>query len=477
MKLEEMLAQKEESIKKAVERARAAEVTLLENQRSGSLYLLYKVASKGEVTVKNLKQLAAGTSSPTLFLPAIDAWQALLSDMQKKIRTAESQYEERIEMVKKGSKLSSLAPVCVPKPPPIPSLPMPFYPFPAPHVLASTVPFHPHFPVPPPTFFTSRQGSAPAMQPVNYTPGRPQTQDQLDSSQLHSGSNSTPRPGDHVVMSNKPFINDPAVLHVSSLVRHQHTGNTQHMQQGEQKRASRASPSPSPRASPSPVPSEVTVGKPRQERTPVNQPSAVPDVKSSRPAPQQQQNSFEKIIDRLIAMFPHYTRSTLTVFIKDIRTGNGGSLNTLSYEEIINRVAQRILDHQDNTREQIQHDNVSRTTPTKPPSKSTSPAPKRGSNTPPPTHAWRLVASKSKSQWQKNKALYAEDPCIICHEEMSPEDLCVLECRHSFHGECIKAWLKEQSTCPTCRVHALLPEDFPVLPGRRRLVNASASSS
>ncbi|RXM94263.1 SH3 domain-binding glutamic acid-rich-like protein 3 [Acipenser ruthenus] len=42
---------------------------------------------------------------------------------------------------------------------------------------------------------------------------------------------------------------------------------------------------------------------------------------------------------------------------------------------------------------------------------------------------------------------------------------------------CIKAWLKEQSTCPTCRVHALLPEDFPVLPGRRRLVNASASSS
>lgn len=90
--------------------------------------------------------------------------------------------------------------------------------------------------------------------------------------------------------------------------------------------------------------------------------------------------------------------------------------------------------------------------------------------------------------------LNVEDPCIICHDDMSPDDICVLECRHSFHKEvsdsvsesvsdgrqlspnafcsvcvqCIRSWLKEQSTCPTCRDHALLPEDFPVLPGRRR---------
>lgn len=91
--------------------------------------------------------------------------------------------------------------------------------------------------------------------------------------------------------------------------------------------------------------------------------------------------------------------------------------------------------------------------------------------------------------------LNTEDPCIICHEDMSPEDTCVLECRHSFHEEvsqtektlwfllenkpsscglmsgsvqCIRSWLKEQSTCPTCRNYALLPEDFPALLGRRR---------
>lgn len=31
--------------------------------------------------------------------------------------------------------------------------------------------------------------------------------------------------------------------------------------------------------------------------------------------------------------------------------------------------------------------------------------------------------------------LNVEDPCIICHEDMSPEDVCVLECRHSFHDK------------------------------------------
>uniref|UniRef100_A0A3Q3QK17 RING-type domain-containing protein n=1 Tax=Monopterus albus TaxID=43700 RepID=A0A3Q3QK17_MONAL len=64
-------------------------------------------------------------------------------------------------------------------------------------------------------------------------------------------------------------------------------------------------------------------------------------------------------------------------------------------------------------------------------------------------------------------SLNMEDPCIICHDDMSPDTIFVLECRHSFHKECIRSWLKEQSTCPTCRDHALLPEDFPVLTGRR----------
>ena len=28
-----------------------------------------------------------------------------------------------------------------------------------------------------------------------------------------------------------------------------------------------------------------------------------------------------------------------------------------------------------------------------------------------------------------------EDPCIICHDDMSPDSVCVLGCRHSFHND------------------------------------------
>uniref|UniRef100_A0A8W8KL63 RING-type domain-containing protein n=3 Tax=Magallana gigas TaxID=29159 RepID=A0A8W8KL63_MAGGI len=56
-----------------------------------------------------------------------------------------------------------------------------------------------------------------------------------------------------------------------------------------------------------------------------------------------------------------------------------------------------------------------------------------------------------------------EDPCVICHEEMTPPTTVMLECKHRFHDECIRKWLREQSTCPNCRIYALLPDEFPSL--------------
>ncbi|KAJ7996986.1 hypothetical protein DPEC_G00224220 [Dallia pectoralis] len=194
-------------------------------------------------------------------------------------------------------------------------------------------------------------------------------------------------------------------------------------------------------------------------------PSQPQQNQAFRPQASQLNTVYEKILGRLHNMFPHYSRDVLSKFIEEMRTDNGGSLSSLSYEEVINRVAQLILDHQDTARERLT--SAARGVPgsqlcgTSP--RSNSPASVRATGTPPP--AWKTVASHKQSQ---SKALNLEDPCIICHDEMSNDDLCVLDCRHSFHGECIKSWLKEQSTCPTCREHVLLPEDFPQLPGRMR---------
>ncbi len=44
------------------------------------------------------------------------------------------------------------------------------------------------------------------------------------------------------------------------------------------------------------------------------------------------------------------------------------------------------------------------------------------------------------------------DECSICLENYDKNDKIMnLKCRHSFHQECIKKWLKDNNTCPQCR--------------------------
>ncbi|XP_063058989.1 E3 ubiquitin-protein ligase TTC3 isoform X2 [Engraulis encrasicolus] len=78
---------------------------------------------------------------------------------------------------------------------------------------------------------------------------------------------------------------------------------------------------------------------------------------------------------------------------------------------------------------------------------------------------WQCEAAQRQAI-RMPRALNVEDPCIICHEEVKPETMCVLECRHAFHNECIRSWLNTQSTCPTCRKHVLQVDEFPGLPVR-----------
>ncbi|XP_034540363.1 E3 ubiquitin-protein ligase TTC3 [Notolabrus celidotus] len=166
---------------------------------------------------------------------------------------------------------------------------------------------------------------------------------------------------------------------------------------------------------------------------------------------------FDKAMEHLASMFPDYTRPELMRFVQELRSSSGGSLSSMALQDMVGGVSQLILDHQE------------RSSAYKPSLMGRGGSPAQ-SVTPPlmnPSPVWQTFQTGPQRATQSN-ALNVEDPCIICHEDMSPDTMCVLECRHSFHNDCIRSWLKEQSTCPTCRDHALLPEDFPVLPGRRR---------
>ncbi|KAM4547284.1 E3 ubiquitin-protein ligase TTC3 isoform 1-T1 [Fundulus diaphanus] len=172
-----------------------------------------------------------------------------------------------------------------------------------------------------------------------------------------------------------------------------------------------------------------------------------------RPEPQHV-TVFEKAMESLAAMFPDYSRHDLARFIQEFRTSRAGSLYNVSLQDVVSGVAQLILDHQERLNS-ARANILGRSSPA------------QGAGSPSVTQnlVWQRVTAQRVGN---TNALNVEDPCIICHEDMGPEDTCVLECRHSFHDECIRSWLKEQNTCPTCRTHALLSDDFPALSNRRR---------
>ncbi|KAK3550077.1 hypothetical protein QTP86_019173 [Hemibagrus guttatus] len=377
MILEERIKKCRDLCTKADSRSLAGQVSILKNRQEHGLRGLRKFLTDGKAILKHLTErspmhLSAGLTS------IIGDWKSCIQEVEENIKRTEMQYEEQMELVKKGTSLSSLPAVGIPSTPAPPAVPTFLHPLSNKKSAFQLLPVqhaHPHTPY-----------------GVQQHPARPQT---------HMAVNT------HHAMHTPPAASENVAA-------------------------------PTPRATSAPV-------QPPQ-------PLAV----------------FERIVDRLSSMFPHYSRSVLTKFIQEVRSMNGGSLSMLTYEELINRAAQLILDHQEHSQEQINLANREMAglrvtpgpSPTPPPTDSS-----RATSSASPVHVWKSVSSHHR---KSSRALNMEDPCIICHEDMMPEDLCVLECRHSFHRECIKSWLKEQSTCPTCREHALLPEDFPMLPGRHR---------
>ncbi|KAM6983525.1 E3 ubiquitin-protein ligase TTC3 [Tautogolabrus adspersus] len=188
--------------------------------------------------------------------------------------------------------------------------------------------------------------------------------------------------------------------------------------------------------------------------------SAAPPQTQNRPTtrtvvPPHSNTVFNKAIEHLASMFPDYSRSELMKFFQELRSSNGGSLSSMALHDMVGGVSQLILDHQEKLNSAAKSNHTGRRTPAQ-------------SVTPPLAYSVPVWQTPGPHRAAQPNALNVEDPCIICHDDMSPDDICVLECRHSFHNECIRSWLKEQSTCPTCRDHALLPEEFPALTGRRR---------
>ncbi|XP_064129073.1 E3 ubiquitin-protein ligase DZIP3 isoform X3 [Loxodonta africana] len=167
--------------------------------------------------------------------------------------------------------------------------------------------------------------------------------------------------------------------------------------------------------------------------------------------------NWERIVDRLKTAFPQQSRKELTDFLQKLKDANGKSLSAMTFDEIVCKISQLT----DPKRSQSQGKSV-------PKGNCVSPEPNAAQ---PPKPAWRPLGSQQPATWEGAKNLEEEEeeeePCVICHENLSPENLSVLPCAHKFHAQCIRPWLIQQGTCPTCRLHVLLPEEFPGHPSRQ----------
>ncbi|XP_054556590.1 E3 ubiquitin-protein ligase DZIP3 isoform X4 [Talpa occidentalis] len=166
--------------------------------------------------------------------------------------------------------------------------------------------------------------------------------------------------------------------------------------------------------------------------------------------------NWEKIIDKLKTAFPQQTRKELTDFFRQLKDTHGKSLSGLTFDEIVYKISQLIGPKRAQSQGKSVPNGGSNVSPSH-----TAP---QSNAAQPPKQAWRALTSQSPATWEGANNLddeEEEEPCVICHENLSPENLSVLPCAHKFHSQCIRPWLMQQGTCPTCRLHVLLPEEFP----------------
>ncbi|XP_028401339.1 E3 ubiquitin-protein ligase TTC3-like [Dendronephthya gigantea] len=387
-------------------RASNAEVQLLELQRDVNFSFFTRALQEAELTVHNISQILTVNSTPQL-QEISQKWQRYIAECKLQLGRNKIMFEASIPQIKEGKPLSSLTSLRIARP--------------------ASYPGPPILHLPPGAIPVTGNKQMPGLANI-----RPEAK-RGPSPTPSGGASGRTTPGATTVVRNDPVR--PAV-------------------QAE--------------------PTNETPNSSIPERP------IVAEAKKGQEQPQKGSNSFEKIMMRLSTLFPNYSRTQMTNFIKEVRASKNGSLTGLSFDDIVACVTKLVK-----TKERQAGQAVAPVPPNEAGASGYS-VPKTSGGiqskpAAPITRSISLPAAKPVKAVPSvlgsislpsgiplpvsNNVNYEDDPCVICHDEMTTITKNVsLDCGHSFHHDCIKKWLTgEQSTCPTCRVHALLPEEFPQL--------------
>ncbi|XP_063812625.1 E3 ubiquitin-protein ligase TTC3 isoform X2 [Pseudophryne corroboree] len=389
-KVEKRIKKCEEERQEHKQRSIAAEVTVLENQKQCEMLKLRIKVSTAERSISVLKAITSSSKPVSAqTVQQIACLECHIVKLTKEMDTIKSQFDEKMNLVKSGLKLNSVAGARA-----------------------------------------SRLASPPSALMLQIPPV----------------TNPTPPANS----SSQPFTCTPAPI--KSPLKKAAAPKPAQPKEDKKPPAFPSSNSKLKNPAPAPTKAQAAAGQDRKG-------NVQPEARHQSPA---KPTLFDKIIEELHNIFPHYKSAELASFIRDFRVRNNGTLSGFSHEEIISRVSEHILDYQAKVPSPVSPKSACTPWPGKP-----QPLP-----SPQPKQPWRVVTGGAKSKWQSanTSESYNDEPCIICHDELKQFPVHFLDCGHCFHKHCIKKWLNTQSTCPTCRDHALLPEDFPALSGRMRTV-------
>ncbi|XP_046503992.1 E3 ubiquitin-protein ligase TTC3-like isoform X2 [Equus quagga] len=282
MKIEECIKKGKEHYEECLQRAVAAEVSVLENQKETELYKLQIMESQAEGYLKNLKLMSSDSAAYPDIESDRHSWESFVSDVGKEIEKAKSQFEEQIQAIKNGSRLSELSKVQISE-----------LSFPA----CSTI--HPR------SLLESvgRDNQGPSASVSHETGSQttaPKDSDLVSARDCSAEAPSPPLPGS---LSSQP--------EVARLPEHKSAGQASQSKQSLM----------------------------------ADQKLPVPPGRATRSS-QSPKKPFNSIIEHLSLVFPCYNSTQLAGFIKKVRNKNKNSLSGLSIDEIVQRVTEHILDEQ-----------------------------------------------------------------------------------------------------------------------------------
>ncbi|XP_042910098.1 E3 ubiquitin-protein ligase TTC3 isoform X2 [Parasteatoda tepidariorum] len=177
--------------------------------------------------------------------------------------------------------------------------------------------------------------------------------------------------------------------------------------------------------------------------------------------------SCDKLLGKLKSKYPAYDEVELMSFIREFRKNRKNGLSGLTIDNIVSCVG-ALIDAQSQPKPPPKMVEVKSKVIAVPPLNklvSKKLVEKKSKKPPPPQPRqpvcpWGPSKSEEKNNWSGSGL---EEGCIICYEEMTPSNAYKVDCGHCFHLKCIREWLNKKSDCPICRVHLLLPEDYPAL--------------